>query len=75
MKKVNKRQLRVIARNLVSKVIFSTDFDVSQTLSEEDEAKLEEHIKQVAYSITKVCYRSHEWGENEIVKDVLKNVK
>lgn len=71
----NQRQLRNIARNLAFKALLLMDFDVSDSLSEEDKEKLQEHVDQVALSITKKCYRTSKWDSAEIVKDVLKNVK
>lgn len=71
----NKRQLRVIARNLVARLALVAEFVTPDDLSEEEKDKLHEHVRQVAYSIVKKCYRSYEWDPNKIVKDVLKNVK
>lgn len=71
----NKRQLRVIARNLVAKLALLNDFDTADSLNERDKKLLEGHIKSVAYSIVRKCYRSDKWKAEDIATDIIKNVK
>lgn len=62
----NKRQLSVIARNIVSKIAMHIDDECSGVLSKEDERKLYEHVRQIADSIVARCYRSNKWETDEI---------
>ena len=72
----NKKQLRVIARNLIAvQAIISEVAAFTSELSEVDKSKLEKEIKQVAYSLVKRCYKSKKYDADSIIKEVLANVR
>lgn len=72
----NKRQLRVIARNLIAINALESEVAVfTSVLNDSDIAKLDKEIKRVAYSLLKRCYKSKEYDVDKIIKDVLANVE
>jgi len=74
----NKRQLKIIAKNLVAKhLLIGGDFDTEHLLTEKECDILRKEIDQIAYSIVRRVYKVHRdsCDSHEIIKDVLLNVK
>lgn len=70
----NKRQLRIIARNIIATQAYLHE-SFTDKLSEKDLAKLDKEFKQVAYSIVRRCYKSKQFDVDNIIQDVLVNVR
>lgn len=70
----NKKQLRVIARNIIATQVELQEICTGK-LSEKDLEKLDIEYKKIACSIVRKCYRSKKFNTDDIIQDVLINVR
>lgn len=70
----NKKQIRMIARNIIAKTILLADTSNAKSLLTKEEGKqLDKDMQSLAHGMVKRTYRSKEWDTKMIVGDILEN--